>query len=77
MSIENISQIAIGFLTTLSIFALARKHYRIGFVLGLLSEPFWLYSTYVGGLWGMFAVVVCATGSNLYGLLNHNPKGGA
>jgi hypothetical protein len=74
MTIEIVSQIGIAVLTVLSLFSLAHKRYTMGFVFGLLSEPFWLYSTYSGALWGMFIVVVCTTGSNIYGLLNHRKK---
>jgi len=75
MIMEHVSQIGIAILTVWSLFSLAHKQYRMGFILGLLSEPFWLYSTYTGALWGMFIVVVCTTGSNVYGLLNHSKVG--
>ncbi len=31
---------------------------RIGYLLGLLSQPFWLWATYTADQWGMF-VLAC------------------
>lgn len=74
MNLEAISQIGIGILTISSIFALAHKHYRMGFILGMLSEPFWLYSSFNGALWGMFVVALFTTYGNIRGLINHSEK---
>jgi len=69
--LEIISQTSLAILTCLSILAFAIKRYKLGFVLGLCAQPFWMYSTYVGGLWGMFLVSIFITGSYVYGIINH------
>jgi hypothetical protein len=34
---------------------------RWGWLIGLLSQPLWLYSTYRAGQWGMFLVAIAYT----------------
>ncbi len=50
---ELISQIAIFVLGSMAIFLVANK-IKWGFVLGLLSQPFWFYTAYHNEQWGMF-----------------------
>jgi len=44
---------------------------KYGYVVGLLSQPFWLYSTYREKLWGMFALSVFYTYAWFMGILNN------
>lgn len=44
---------------------------RWGWVLGLASQPFWLYSTAAAGQWGMFALSAFYTWIWARGLRNH------
>ena len=69
--IENICQVAIMLLTGSSIWAFAGRRYQMAFTLGLLSQPFWIYSTLTGRLWGMFAVSLWFTFNQVRGLRNH------
>ncbi|WP_020675293.1 hypothetical protein [Geopsychrobacter electrodiphilus] len=68
---ETICQVAIMLFTGSSIWAFAGRRYRMAFTLGLLSQPFWIYSTLKGGLWGMFAVSLWFTVNQIRGLINH------
>lgn len=77
MSGMEISQVAIPLLSGASVWAFAGRRWRAGFVLGLLGQPFWIYSTAKGGLWGMFAVSLWFTVNHVRGLINHRPKEGA
>ena len=44
---------------------------RVGFLLGLLSQPFWLATTWQGGQWGAFALSCFYTLSWANGLRNN------
>lgn len=51
-------QTVLAALSGLAIYLVGRKDswQRWGYVAGLASQPFWLYSTFNGELWGMFAL---------------------
>jgi len=68
---EIISQIFIPICSGASVWALAGKKHKLGFMLGLCGQPFWIYSTFTGELWGMFAVSLWFTYQNIRGILNH------
>lgn len=54
-----------------SIWALAGiKHRGLGFVFGLIGQPFWIYTTFMSGQWGMFLVSLWFTGNHIRGLIN-------
>jgi len=55
--LENISQIAIFIMGVFSIFLISNKN-KWGFVVGLLSEPFWFYTSIHNKQWGLFAITV-------------------
>lgn len=44
---------------------------RLGWALGLSSQPFWLWETYTAGQWGMFLLAVFYTGAWARGLANN------
>jgi len=69
--LELISQVVIPILSGVSIWAFAGKRHKLGFICGLCGQPFWLYSTFTGELWGMFAVSIWFAGNHIRGLINH------
>ena len=68
----DLSQIAILIFSSASIWAFAgTNHRRLGFVLGLCGQPFWIYTTFTTGQWGMFLVSLWFTGNHVRGLFNY------
>lgn len=55
MSIDNISQIAVFILGAPAIILVAKKN-KWGFVIGLLSQPFWFITSFLNKQWGVFFV---------------------
>jgi len=50
---ENILQIAILVFSSASVWSFAsKKHFKLGFIFGLCGQPFWIWSTFNGKLWG-------------------------
>lgn len=47
------------------------RHARLGWMLGLASQPFWLWETWAAGQWGMFLLAVFYTGAWARGLANN------
>lgn len=47
------------------------RHARLGWAIGLVSQPFWLYATWQADQWGMFLLAVFYTGTWARGLVNH------
>lgn len=47
------------------------RHGRLGWALGLASQPFWLWETWHAAQWGMFLLAVFYTGTWARGLINH------
>jgi len=66
-----VAQIAIVLFSGVSIWALAGKRYRLGFAVGLLGQPFWIYAVAVEGQWGMLIVSVWFTINHARGLWEH------
>jgi nicotinamide riboside transporter PnuC len=67
--IDNVVQAMLFILTIGAIFLVARKN-KWGFVLGLLSQPFWFYTSYVNTQWGIFLTTVVVTATWVYGIYN-------
>jgi hypothetical protein len=42
-----------------------------GYILGLLAQPFWLYSTFTDKQWGMFCLSLFYTYSWIQGIYNY------
>lgn len=58
-----------------SIWAFAgTRHKRLGFVVGLLGQPFWLITTYEAGQWGAFIASLWFTANHVRGIWNHRDK---
>jgi len=68
-------QVAILIFTSISIWALAGKHYRAGFIFGICGQPFWIYATFSSHQWGMFIVAIWFTLNHIRGLINHKNGG--
>jgi nicotinamide riboside transporter PnuC len=67
LDLETISQIAIAILGVTAITLIAKKN-RWGFVIGLISQPFWLYSSYENKQWGIFLLSVIYIFSWAFGI---------
>jgi len=64
---EIISQIAIFIFGVASIILVARKN-KWGFVLGLLTQPFWFVTSFLNEQWGIFFLSFVYTISWIYGV---------
>ncbi len=64
---DTISQICIFVFGILGILLVAKKN-KWGFVLGLLSQPFWFITSFVHGQWGVFFLSIGYTLSWAYGI---------
>jgi hypothetical protein len=74
---EIITQIAITVFSCTSIFLFSTKsYYRYGFIAGIVGQPFWIYSSYSTGQWGIFLVSLWFTVAHIRGLKNHFIKSG-
>ena len=69
--IQNICQIGIIVFSCASIWALAGKKHKLGFIFGLCGQPFYILSTWTAGLWGMFLVSIWFTTQHIRGLYLH------
>lgn len=67
------TQFLILFFSGSSIFFLSRKDHwqKWGFVLGLCGQPFWIWSAYHSGQWGIFFVSLWFTYRHIVGIANH------
>jgi hypothetical protein len=65
-------QIAIAILSCLSVMLFStKKYFKYGFIVGIISQPLWLYSTYASEQWGMFIGALIYTLSHLNGIRNN------
>lgn len=68
---DRLLQILIAITGALSIMLITSPHAdvtRVGFIVGLLGQPCWLYCTYKARQWGMFGLTLIFTYSYLRGL---------
>ena len=68
ISLDLMAQIGITVFGVSAIILVARKN-KWGFVLGLVSQPFWLITSYLNKQWGVFflsAVYVFSWGYGVY-----------
>lgn len=66
-------QFLIAVLTIPALFLVAQRNpnkQRWGFLIGLIGQPFWLWSTFSSDAYGMFVVSVFCTWSWLVGVWN-------
>jgi len=67
MDLDFIAQIAITILGVTAITLVAKKN-KWGFVVGLTSQPFWLYTSYINKQWGVFVLSVIYIFSWAFGI---------
>jgi nicotinamide riboside transporter PnuC len=65
--IDTVIQVGIFVFGALAIILVARKN-KWGFVIGLLSQPFWFITSYQNKQWGVFLVSIIYTFSWIYGI---------
>lgn len=68
-----IAQTMVVVLSGLTVWLLAQKGrwQKWGYVTGLASEPFWVWSIFGHGQWGILLLVAWHTYSYIIGLRNH------
>lgn len=64
--LDTVSQIAIFTFGASSIILIGRKN-RWGFVAALITQPFWFYTAYIHGQWGVFGANFVYAASWIYG----------
>ena len=76
MNSAALSQIGILIFGCSSVWILARPEHwrRFGYLLGLLSQPFWLYNSLKTGQWGVFILSLFYTYSWAQGVWFHLVK---
>ena len=65
--IDAICQVMIILTGVTAIFLVARKN-KWGFVLGLAGTPFWFYTAYLNGQWGIFILNFAYMLNWIYGI---------
>jgi len=70
--LELICQIAIPIMAATSIGLMSTKGrwHRWGFVVGLIQQPFWFYTTFNNEQWGIFILAFWYLGSFINGIRN-------
>ena len=71
--LNTISQIMIFVLSLATTIFLVRidKWKKWGYITALLAQPFWFYSTYLAGQWGMFGLTIVNCGFWIQGIYNY------
>ncbi|MCX6726185.1 MAG: nicotinamide mononucleotide transporter [Candidatus Shapirobacteria bacterium] len=64
---DIIAQIGISIFGVAAIILVAKKN-KWGFVLGLISQPFWYITSFVNKQWGIFFLTIVYTGSWILGI---------
>jgi hypothetical protein len=65
----DIFQVVIGVLGVLALFYTIRGYTKIGSLIGLISQPFWIVMSLERQLWGVFVVSIAYLGVWIYGLV--------
>jgi hypothetical protein len=56
---------------SISLVSRVDKYKKWGFILGLIGQPFWLYTTYIDEQWGIFVMSFVYLYSWSLGVYNH------
>ena len=67
--LDLICQIGITIFGIAAIFLIAKKN-KWGFVLGLISQPFWLITSMVNHQWGVFLLSIVYMFNWIFGIYN-------
>lgn len=65
--LDTISQFGLTIFGLVAILLVAKKN-KWGFVIGLISQPFWLYTSFYNEQWGIFVVSVVYSGTWIFGI---------
>jgi nicotinamide riboside transporter PnuC len=68
-SLDALAQFGILVFGLSAMFLVARKN-KWGFVLGLLTQPFWFTTAFLNEQWGVFLNSIVYTGIWVYGIYN-------
>ena len=73
MTIEIISQFVIPILSCAGVYFVTKKDRtrKYGYVFGLCSQPFWIYTTAYNHQWGLFALSLFYTYRWIHGIVTH------
>lgn len=74
--VNNVIQFYIMVSSAMSIYMISKNDENSwkGFILALTAQPFWFYSSYMAGQWGMMLLSIWYTIYNLKGLANFKPE---
>jgi len=64
---DVVNQIGLSVFGLAAIILVARKN-KWGFVMGLISQPFWLMTSVINQQWGVFFLSVVYMGTWIYGI---------
>jgi nicotinamide riboside transporter PnuC len=67
ITLDEIAQVGLTLFSVAAIFLVAKKN-KWGFVIGLLSEPFWFITSYLNKQWGIFILTCVYTVTWAYGI---------
>ena len=73
ISLDFIAQVGITIFGVAAILLVAKKN-KWGFVMGLISQPFWLATSYLNKQWGVFFLSAVYAFMWAYGLYNWSKK---
>ena len=65
--LDTVAQVGITIFGISAIILVAKKN-KWGFVMGLLSQPFWFITSFVNQQWGIFFVSIIYAGTWIYGI---------
>lgn len=67
IDLDLIAQIGVAVFGIIAIVLVAKKN-KWGFVIGLISQPFWLLTSFLNEQWGVFLLTVVYVFSWAYGI---------
>ena len=67
----DLTQLAIPVLSGSSVMSMSNKKYKLGFMFGIIGQPFWFYATYTSEQWGMFAISFLFAYAQIKGYITH------
>jgi len=68
---KNVTQAFIVVFSCITVLLFSsRELYALGFLTGIIGQPFWMYSAYKDKAWGIFAVSVWFTIMYIKGMVN-------
>ena len=69
---KDVVQLLIFGFSAVSIWCFAGvKYKRLGFIIGLCGQPFWFFTSFQAGQWGVFLLSIWFTINHIRGLYNY------